>query len=820
MLLSINNFQNYKNAVSVKTILFLILLLPFYSFSQTTLLNDTIVDVPKSLRVNEIANYGQQSRLLINKTQKLIENKEELIKIKENLSKHDSLVFYSLNILRDTLTNFNLDQLDKMEDQMNLINSKVDPWTKQVGHWKKKTIDYKKNIEFDFETWSKTSDYIKVEEKGWIDADSSQILTFNRVKDQVNLNLNSILSIKTEMIGWNMELNNVENSLTVSKGELNEVFSLISSKRAYSLNNIWIPEYAPIWKQNTAYTTQEPESSLKQKLIFKIQTTKNYLSENLDFFYISIFCYLLILSWVLYLKIKTKKIFDKNSQIIEKGKFLLNHPLISSFIIFAFILFLFFDIPIELKYAMLIILITPFSKLIWDLNTENRTKHITLFILFSLLFVALPIAAESPKSLRYALLLINIFTFSLLFYFQKQKELINKENPYWLGTLDSLIIIFMFLSGIAFITNIIGSVQLSLILTRTIIGTFLTFTLIKEAVLLTESFIYLMLMGPLFKFSNILKDDSKLVLEFINKAMKIGGFLLWIYIVFDLLKIQQSFINTIIEFINSPLVVGELSISIGNILAFFIILQVSIWISKFIRYFLDKEVYPRTHISEGVSSTFSLMIKYTIMFVGFLFALFGAGIELSKVAVGIGALGVGVGFGLQNIVNNFVSGIILALERPIKIGDVVKVDDVEGVVENIGLRASQIRTWDGSDVLVPNGALISGKLTNRTFSDKLRRLDIELQLDKDTDIQKASNVILNTTRSIPEIMTSPEPFYNFIGIKNGKAVIMLYGWIDNYSNGVSIGTKFKIEIFEALKREGFKISFPILQIKETNKESV
>ena len=230
-------------------------------------------------------------------------------------------------------------------------------------------------------------------------------------------------------------------------------------------------------------------------------------------------------------------------------------------------------------------------------------------------------------------------------------------------------------------------------------------------------------------------------------------------------------------------------------------------------------MYPRTHLSAGVSSTFSLMIKYSLTFFGFLIALFGAGIELSKVAVGIGALGVGIGFGLQNIINNFVSGIILALERPIKIGDKVKVDDIEGEVKDIGLRASQIRTWDGSDVLVPNGYLISGKLTNYTFSDNKRRLNIKVNLSVDADIQKASQIILQTAAQVPKVLKQPAPYLNFEGIKKGKSIITAYAWIKDYSNGFSTGTDLKIAIYDALRKEGFEISIPVLdvQVKQDKK---
>jgi len=172
---------------------------------------------------------------------------------------------------------------------------------------------------------------------------------------------------------------------------------------------------------------------------------------------------------------------------------------------------------------------------------------------------------------------------------------------------------------------------------------------------------------------------------------------------------------------------------------------------------------------------------------------------------------------LQNIVNNFISGIILALERPIKIGDIVKVDEIEGVVQDIGLRASQIRTWQGADVLVPNGYLVSGNLTNWTFSDNRRRLDVEVRLPVGADITKASQVILKATASVPKIMKKPGPYLNFEGINEGTSVIRAYGWINNYNDGISTGTALKIAVYDELKKAGFEISIPKMDIQVNQK---
>lgn len=419
---------------------------------------------------------------------------------------------------------------------------------------------------------------------------------------------------------------------------------------------------------------------------------------------------------------------------------------------------------------------------------------------------------EYPILLRYGLLFINCLSLLLLLFLRNNRQLIHEENDYWLGTLPFLISLFIFLNILAVIGNLIGNVELTVLLTGTSIGTFLAFAIIKESVKLIYSFLYLLIMQFLASYSNIIKDDSQKVLHRLFKLLKYSGYFLWLYFILGTLKIRTGFIEYFFIFINKSLNIGELSISLGNIIAFFLIIQLSLWISQFIRYFLDKEVYPRTKINKAVAGTFSIMIRYTLIVIGFVLALAGAGIKYSNIAIGMGALGVGIGFGLQNIVGNFISGIILAIERPIKIGDIVEVDETEGEVKDIGLRASQIRTWDGADVFVPNGSLISRKLTNRTFKDRKRRLEVEVKLALGSDILAASQVVLEAANDVPKILKSPNPSINFEGVKEGSAVLKVYGWINNYSDLFAIGTSFKVAIYQALKNNGFELTIPMLDV--------
>ena len=801
-----------KSKLIKKGILLIGLLLPFTLFSQTVIQKDSLVKVPQAIEISEIANYSQVTRTLIEETQELASNKTKVLSIYEGLTELDSIMASKLLLLRDTLSYFNLDQLDKLEDRMGLYKKRLDFWQGIVTDWSEQTIESKKRIKFDAEIWQITADSITSRENKTTDIDSVRLETMNRVKQQVSSNINNLEAIKNELILWDEDLNNIENAISVSQGELNEAFSLISIKKSKSIDNIWIPEYGPIWELGSDKKSEVSSISIKEQYEEKRVIVKRFVSENNEIYYLLVLSFMLIFSVIIFLNIKAKKLFITNPSVLHKGNLVLKYPFLSSMIILSFVIFLFFDIPIELKHIVFLLLIIPFSILIWERNSKNRIYDVLFFIAFSIIIVALPIISENLFMLRYALFIINLLLIGVLVYLKSKKDLVEQENTYWLGTLPFLINVFIIFSIIAFATNIIGSVQLSLLLTRTTLGTLISFVIIKEAVLLVQSFLYLLLMGPLFHFSNILKDDGDEVLTRLNKILKNIAYIFWFYIVLDLLKIRKSFIDAIWNFINSPLEIGELNISLGNVLAFFIIFQISIWISRFIRYFFDKEIYPRTEISIGVASTFSLLIKYTITFIGFLFALFAAGVELSKVAVGIGTLGIGIGFGLKNIVNNFVSGIILAIERPIKIGDIVKVDEVEGEVKNIGLRASQISCWDGSDVLVPNDYLISGKLTNRTFDDKRRRLEIELQLDKDIDTKQVIDLAIEAAKTIPELMKKPGPYANYIGIIDGKSIVKIYGWVNDYSIGVKVGIDFKITVYKALKDEGIIISAPVIDV--------
>ncbi|MBI4522298.1 MAG: mechanosensitive ion channel [Deltaproteobacteria bacterium] len=203
--------------------------------------------------------------------------------------------------------------------------------------------------------------------------------------------------------------------------------------------------------------------------------------------------------------------------------------------------------------------------------------------------------------------------------------------------------------------------------------------------------------------------------------------------------------------------VGAAEVSAQNLVIFLLVLLIAYAISRLLGFILIEEIVPRIRLSRGVPDAIELLSRHTVLLVGFLLALSAAGVNLSQVTLALSALGVGIGFGLQNVVNNFVSGLILVFEHPIQVGDYVEVGSTTGVVRKIGFRVSLIHTLDGADIIIPNGELIGSKVINWSLSDRLRRVNVSVEVVLGSDPDRVIEILKKTARHHPEVLSEPEP---------------------------------------------------------------
>jgi potassium efflux system protein len=258
---------------------------------------------------------------------------------------------------------------------------------------------------------------------------------------------------------------------------------------------------------------------------------------------------------------------------------------------------------------------------------------------------------------------------------------------------------------------------------------------------------------------------------------------------------------------------GSISVSIEDILAFGVTVWVSFLLSAVVRFALKEEVYPRRGVARGMSYAYSRLVHYVILAAGFLVALGVLGLDLSKVSVLAGAFGVGIGFGLQDVVNNFVCGLILLFERPVHVGDIVEVGGLQGEVRRIGIRASTVRTYQGADIVVPNSQFITANVTNWTLSDQMRRFELPVGVNYGAPAGKVIELLESTARANPGVLQTPPPKCFFMGYGDSSINFELRVWTDQFDNWGAIRSELATAVYEAVVAAGFSFPFPQREVR-------
>jgi small-conductance mechanosensitive channel len=202
-----------------------------------------------------------------------------------------------------------------------------------------------------------------------------------------------------------------------------------------------------------------------------------------------------------------------------------------------------------------------------------------------------------------------------------------------------------------------------------------------------------------------------------------------------------------------------------------------------------------------------VIIRYIIIGFGFIFAISILGVDLSTFNLMAGALGLGIGFGLQTIISNFVSGLILIFERPILPGDSVEVDNLWCTVSKVGVRASVINTYDGAEVIVPNNNLITNDLINWTLSSKIRRMEVKIGTAYGSNPNQVLEILKAAAVNHPKVLKDPEPTTLFQGFGESSLNFTLWFWV-YFENGLSSKSEISIDIYNRLDEANIEIPFP------------
>jgi small-conductance mechanosensitive channel len=293
-----------------------------------------------------------------------------------------------------------------------------------------------------------------------------------------------------------------------------------------------------------------------------------------------------------------------------------------------------------------------------------------------------------------------------------------------------------------------------------------------------------------------------------SRLLGLGALCLWLRSMLRLLTIYEAVMSALSNLLQRPIGFQQVHFTLGGALSIVLILVFGYVLANAVTLFVKKFVLPRLPLNRGVPHAISTVSYYVLLLLVALATLSATGVELNKLTVLTGALGVGLGFGLQNIVNNFVSGLILLFERPIHLGDTVDVGGLVGLVRRIGARSSTILTFQGAEVIVPNSNLISNQVINWTLSSQWRRVDVPIGVAYGTDPERVIRLLVGVAQSHPGVLLERPPMAFFLGFGESALRFELRFWSDHQDTWFQLQSDVTVAVAKAIKEAGIEIPFP------------
>lgn len=266
-----------------------------------------------------------------------------------------------------------------------------------------------------------------------------------------------------------------------------------------------------------------------------------------------------------------------------------------------------------------------------------------------------------------------------------------------------------------------------------------------------------------------------------------------------ILAVQQAFVG---------IQVGGIHFSLRSIMLAALMFVIVLAVMRFFQRMLSTRVLPNTKLDQGLQHSVSAIFGYAGICLAILLAVSAAGLDLSNLAIIAGAISVGIGFGMQSIVNNFVSGLILLVERPIKVGDWIVVGADQGFVKDIRVRATEIETFDRSSVVIPNSELISNRVLNWTLKERSGRGIIKIGVSYGADIEKVREILFEMADKRREILTYPAPQVVFMDFGASSLDFELRYFLRDIGDVIAVGSSIRFELVQRFRDEGIEIPFP------------
>ncbi|MNG67258.1 putative MscS family protein.1 precursor [compost metagenome] len=459
-----------------------------------------------------------------------------------------------------------------------------------------------------------------------------------------------------------------------------------------------------------------------------------------------------------------------------------------------------FFTPTFILQASQLVIMLIFMYLLRHKMTGQQRKIALILIIFYLLDVFVNMIVSDDLFLRIVCIGFNLIALGLVSYTKRRIK--NPESPGYIS--NFIYVVFAILNITAITLNVIGHVEHSR-----------SFS-IACAVGLVQSFTlqYFTDMIKLDVRNQFKKDrlvagfwmrfNEQRTLTIITEILRIVCILLAIIVLANNLQFIETLLALSETFFGKVRSIGSISFTLGNLVVAVLLLLVANWFQKNISLIVLGGEDGQLNQAYNQKMTLFPLFRLAIILVGFFIAISALGMSLDKLTVVIGALSVGIGLGMQNIINNFVSGIILVFDKPFRVGDQIELADKKGRVKEIGIRASVLKTADGADVIIPNGDLLSGRLVNWTLSQEYSRTSFVLHIDRKTDLDEAKQWINAAIAASPHFVKERDSGISVQEISEEMIYLSVFCWVNFAANASSLKNDVLVVLYKQFEEKGLK----------------
>lgn len=465
--------------------------------------------------------------------------------------------------------------------------------------------------------------------------------------------------------------------------------------------------------------------------------------------------------------------------------------------------------PLVVRSVVVIVLLVAMLRMLTLYADRSLWKQ--LFVITGLAIIDRLLTALSLEVLmqRLALLVLGVVTIGLLAWSMKA----HVERGFGLSPPRQRYVRWLLGGGLLLsvagvIFNILGNASLAAALQGGVVNSVLLAAGMHAAVRVLNEMAHLTAEALERRgVQSVIRHRSRFV-HSVSSAFSWLGLATWVFYATVLFRIDAPLLAALSAVLAAKWTIGAITLSVGRTAAFAFAVWLAFRASRITQIVLHDDVLPKFPLPRGVPNAISVIVNYGIVLVGIFIGIGILGIGLSNLALIVGALGVGIGFGLQNIVSNVVSGLILLFERPVQVGDSVQIGTISGRISHIGFRASNIRTYSGAEVIVPNSELVSTQLTNWTLSDRRRRVEIAIGVAYGTDPERVETLLIDLLKADPAVLVDPPPMVVFESFGDSALLFRIYAWVAEFDDAPKTLHRLNVSIARVFAAESIEIPFP------------